>query len=255
MTRLRLVVAFLAALAVPAFANEGDEYWKGADAIASGSTAITGGTDNQVLVNESGVITGDNGLLFDGNTDILSGPAAVRTGDGSAAATAFGFGDEVNTGVFQRAANTLGFVVAGTQYAEVDSARLSIHPSSAFAWKSTSAFSSTPDLFLLRDAANVLAVRNGTAAQKFSLYETYTDSTANFERGEILMGSDTMEIGPATAGTGVDNMHLNLKTAGTGDLKINGTAGVSATYTIRDGGGLTDCTVTVTKGIVTASTC
>ena len=42
----------------------------------------------------------------------------------------------------------------------------------------------TAGLILDRDAANVLAQRNGTNAQAFRLYNTYTDA-GNFERGML----------------------------------------------------------------------
>lgn len=49
------------------------------------------------------------------------------------------------------------------------------------AWSSTANFYGTKDLILTRDAANTLAQRNGTNAQAFNLYNTYTDGS-NYER-------------------------------------------------------------------------
>ncbi len=39
------------------------------------------------------------------------------------------------------------------------------------------------------------------------------------------------------------------------NYSVGGTAGISRLMTVRDAGGLTDCTITVTNGIITASTC
>lgn len=57
------------------------------------------------------------------------------------------------------------------------------------------------DLFLQRDAANTLALSNGTNAQAFNIYNTYTDAS-NYERGFTRWSSNIFEIGTAAAGTG-----------------------------------------------------
>jgi hypothetical protein len=57
------------------------------------------------------------------------------------------------------------------------------------------------DLRLFRDAAGILAQRNGTNAQTFRLYNTFTDAS-NYERGFLRWSSDVFEVGPEAAGTG-----------------------------------------------------
>lgn len=57
-----------------------------------------------------------------------------------------------------------------------------IYNNGALAWTpSSGASGGSEDLFLLRDAANTLAQRNGTSAQESRLYGTYTSSTV-YER-------------------------------------------------------------------------
>lgn len=51
------------------------------------------------------------------------------------------------------------------------------------------------------DAANTLAQRNGTAAQAFNIYNTYTDAS-NYERGFVRWSSNILQIGTERAGTG-----------------------------------------------------
>lgn len=63
-------------------------------------------------------------------------------------------------------------------------------------------FGASADTRLLRDSAHVLAQRNGTNAQTFNIYNTYTDA-ANYERGFVRFASNIFEIGTETAGTGV----------------------------------------------------
>lgn len=59
----------------------------------------------------------------------------------------------------------------------------------------------SPDLFLVREAADTLAMRNSTTAQKLYLYNTYTD-TSNYERGQIYWASNYLNISTNAAGTG-----------------------------------------------------
>ena len=59
------------------------------------------------------------------------------------------------------------------------------------------------DLFLGRDAANILTQRNSTSAQTFRLYNTYTDAS-NYERAVFDWQTNTniLTIGTQNAGTG-----------------------------------------------------
>jgi len=59
----------------------------------------------------------------------------------------------------------------------------------------------TNTLLIERDAANTLALRNGTSAQVFRVYNTYTDAS-NYERGFLRWSSNVFEVGPEAAGTG-----------------------------------------------------
>lgn len=59
----------------------------------------------------------------------------------------------------------------------------------------------TDTVRLYRDANHTLAQRNGTNAQTFRLYNTYTDAS-NYERGFMRWNSNVLEIGTEAAGTG-----------------------------------------------------
>ena len=60
------------------------------------------------------------------------------------------------------------------------------------------------DVILTRDAANTLALRNGTNGQAFNVYRTFTDAS-NYERGIVswTVNSSSFTIGTQNAGTGV----------------------------------------------------
>jgi hypothetical protein len=59
------------------------------------------------------------------------------------------------------------------------------------------------DTRLFRDAANTLAQRNGTNAQTFRVYNTFTDAS-NYERGFMRWSSNVLEMGREFAGTGIN---------------------------------------------------
>jgi hypothetical protein len=78
-----------------------------------------------------------------------------------------------------------------------------IRSDSSYAWASSTNITSSADLVITRDAANILAQRNGTNAQEFRIYNTYTDAS-NYERGFIRWTSNILRIGTEKLGTGSD---------------------------------------------------
>lgn len=87
--------------------------------------------------------------------------------------------------------------------------------------------SSGNDLFLARDAANTLAQRNGTNAQTFRVYNTYTDAS-NYERLNISWDTNVC--------------YLRAIAAGTGSAR---SVSIMAGENVRIGGGDTDGSLTV----------
>jgi len=93
------------------------------------------------------------------------------------------------------------------------------------------------NLRLYRDAAAILAQRNGTNAQTHRVYGTYT-TVSDYERLAITRDAITVE----SAGTGTANIDLALTPAGTGVLKFGshtalGGESLSGYITIKDAGG------------------
>ena len=84
------------------------------------------------------------------------------------------------------------------------------------------------DTNLYRDAAGTFAQRNGTNAQTFRIYNTYTDAS-NYERLGITWASNICTIGLAQAGTGSVR---SLVIAG-----ANATSGAGGDVTITAGNG------------------
>jgi hypothetical protein len=94
---------------------------------------------------------------------------------------------------------------------------------SQIGWKdnATNATSGTRDVILARDAAQTLAQRNGTAAQTFRIYNTYT-AADNFERGKIEWASNVLQIGTEKGTVGGTARALEFQTDGVTRLVIEG---------------------------------
>lgn len=98
---------------------------------------------------------------------------------------------------------------------------LGLNSTSVFGWTSTTDIglgAAALDTILTRDAANTLAQRNGTAAQAFNLYNTYTDAS-NYERVELKYASNVATLESIAGGTGTRRT-LRLKSGG-GSLDIS----------------------------------
>lgn len=78
------------------------------------------------------------------------------------------------------------------------------------------------DTTLIRDAANVLALRNGTNAQAFKLYGTFTNSTNYGRFGFFALSNKSFKFATETAGTGAANdttVHINSN-GSSGDIRL-----------------------------------
>jgi hypothetical protein len=105
--------------------------------------------------------------------------------------------------------------------------------SSAVLWwgSSTTGLYSSRDVVLARDAANTLAQRNAANAQTFRVYGTFTDAS-NHVRASLSSTSTAVTLAAETAGTGADDIPLNLTAAGTGTVKVNSVAEVVVSSTV-----------------------
>jgi hypothetical protein len=98
-------------------------------------------------------------------------------------------------------------------------------------WSGANTASGAADLIVQRDAANTLAQRNGTNAQTFRVYGTFTDAS-NYVRAALSSTSTAVTLAAETAGTGADDIPLNLTAAGTGTVKVNSVAEVVVSSTV-----------------------
>jgi len=84
------------------------------------------------------------------------------------------------------------------------------------------------DVYLLRDAANTLALRNGTNAQTFNVYGTFTTAITNFERLAIKYNATDVayQIAAEKGSTNGDYRPLDFVTGGSRRMTIGTTGNV-----------------------------
>lgn len=154
-------------------------------------------------------------------------------------------------GVFYSTNNGAGFVIAAASVAEVGIGRNSaagglnlygngvtngssmrVHsngatlpPAGYLGWGDSTVMSDPPDIQLRRDAAGVMAQRNGTNAQGSRLYNTYTDAS-NYERGKVEWSSNVLLVGTEKAGTGTARA-LDLQTDATTRVTVGAAGGLT----------------------------
>lgn len=162
-------------------------------------------------------------------TDEISYPLFAT--DGSVSAPSYSFASQTTLGFYKAGTNqitaTVGGVAGWSLNANGPGSTLAneLSATGSFAWSSAADPNALADLFILRDAANTLAQRNGANAQAFRLYNTFTDVN-NYERGEIAWVANELRFRTAIGGTGT-NRNISIDTGnpnGNIVLRVNGTA-------------------------------
>ena len=207
------------------------------------------GSDKQVVFNNSGVLSGATGLVYDTSTGRVGIGVASPTSrldiaetwnnagtaftlikanitDTASASTSLiaDFQVSSSTKVYidkTGLINATGFLIGATTPGTVTGAHgftrngnnLYVYTAGTLRYNfSTSSFNTSlpigfgtsltsPDTFVLREAANTVAQRNTTNAQTLRIYNTFTDAS-NYERATIGWNSNILEIGQEYAGTG-----------------------------------------------------
>jgi hypothetical protein len=135
-----------------------------------------------------------------------------------------------NVGLFSRVSGSLNFGGIGNFTIEMASGEgLRMGPNQ-IGWGASVGGN---DLIILRDAANTLAQRNGTNAQTFRVYNTFTDAS-NYERGFFRYVSNVLEIGHEAAGTGNAGRDIRFITQGFTAMTLSGASlsmGVAVVFT------------------------
>jgi hypothetical protein len=218
-------------------------------------TWFTGGTSTttkpQVLIEPTGATstawsTAGTGLGvnassgFEGNLlDLqVNGTSAVRIQSNRFIRTntsgGIYFDGVLNTGFIAQNNSTFSAAISGISTYQFGSTSFNIFGTSALGFTPSNVgqiYQTLPDLFIRRDDADTLAQRNAANAQTFRVYGTFTDAS-NYVRAALSSTSTAVTLAAETAGTGADNIPLNLTAAGTGTIKVNSVAEVVVSSTV-----------------------
>ena len=204
-------------------------------------SATSGGTSPTVTVavvySLGNAVSTSSGAIYGGGT--FTGPLLLP--DGTVTVPSIAFASEPTTGFYRIAAGFWGLTLSGAGrigfYPAIPEIRL--NSAGALVWVSNNNVGTgTADLYIYRDAANTLALRNGTAAQTFNIYNTYTDAS-NYERAQIGWDTNSLYVRTQNAGTGTGR-NLVFTSAG-GVLYLGANvypSGAGDTYSLG-GGSLT----------------
>lgn len=119
-----------------------------------------------------------------------------------------------------------------------------------FGWLAAEADAAAPDLCLYRDAANILAQRNGVNAQASRLYFSFTDAS-NYTRLALKTATGVHTIEAESAGTGEADIDLALTPKGTGRVRFgtntaSADVAISGYIEVKDSGGTVRKLATIT---------
>jgi hypothetical protein len=129
------------------------------------------------------------------------------------------------------ASGPIAFLPTSALKAVIDSSKLRLVSSHLITWNSLTNLGGADDVSLGRDAAGTLAQRNAANAQTFRVYGTFTDAS-NHVRASLSSTSTAVTLAAETAGTGADDIPLNLTAAGAGTVKVNSVAEVVVSSTV-----------------------
>ena len=167
----------------------------------------------KIAVTETALPTGTNYLIrasagAAGATDkfAVNNAGAVLVGGAIYSVAGGGIGSGANFGPGTRHNNSHDFSIGSSVRATLSGTGPNgfvVGASYFYGWSSSSLDATAPlDLALYRDAANTAAWRNGTYAQTFNVYETYTDAS-NYSRIALKAQSASYyQLIPQAAGTG-----------------------------------------------------
>lgn len=163
----------------------------------SAAQTITSGTLTASAPALSVAQTWNNGAVS------FTGAALDITDTASAAASNILSLSRNGSGVFS-ISGTGRFTAANAVTVTTTGSHLAMFLNGAISWtpNATVSPSVTPDLYLYRDASNVLALRNGTSAQTLRVYNTWSNAGADAERMFMRFSSNIAEFGVEAAGAG-----------------------------------------------------
>lgn len=150
------------------------------------------------LVSWSGTISGGSVTL----TGVLS------LADGTPGSPSLTFTNDTDTGIYRETTNIMGFVAGGVAGSVgVAAGGLVLRSDTTIGFASTASISGTIDTILARDAANTLALKNGTNPQTFHIYGGADSAPTTATLAHLFLGDATVA---GQTGNGNFDMGLNF---------------------------------------------
>jgi hypothetical protein len=132
-------------------------------------------------------------------------------------------GNVTLTGSYKAITSSMALMLGEGARVAIRTPGICLKSDAALGWSNNFPYIGMPDVVLVRDGANMLALRNGTHGQFFSVYGTYTDA-ANFERLYLQASNSGHYLYGEKAGTGVAQF-LQFGTNNVGRWRIGATDG------------------------------
>jgi hypothetical protein len=158
-------------------------------------------TNRVTLPIASGAATTNSLLVADGagSSAFVSTLPKLTLGAGSATNPSFALTGSA-VGIYQRGVGELTFTDGTEPQMRYFGNNLMFNSDFVLAWGNSTTQPVTGDTYILRDTANTLASRNGTNAQTYNVYGSYTNST-NYRRLSVGMSNSGIAyIRPEQAG-------------------------------------------------------
>lgn len=191
-----------------------------------------GGAAWQWAVQAAGHFIANSDNAYDIGASAANRPRSLYAGtsfiapDTAANVPSFNWASSLTSGFRWNSTGTgIDMIVTGSTVFFANNGHFRLRAACPLEWSSGNPETAAGDLFLQRDAANVLAQRNGANAQTSRLYNTYTDAS-NYERLSIGFTGGLAIIRPESAGTGA-NKDLYIGGGVTGGLIVQTNGGNS----------------------------
>jgi hypothetical protein len=168
---------------------------KAITAIAS-DTAMTTAAFTGAASGVAYTLVGGDTLVAYGNGNVALSRGQLLAPNGTAALPSYSFTGNTSTGIYVPVAGQFGIAAGGSLVGIFRNVGLML-PADALGIY----FGASSDTVLQRDAPNTLALRNGTNAQTFRLYQSYTDASNNSYFSFAYSGG-AFRFGQTFAGTG-----------------------------------------------------
>lgn len=124
--------------------------------------------------------------LYSGTIGSTSAITGIRNGDGTVGAPSYSFASQPTTGFFIPGSGEVRLGISGTLHYQFKATGLQISDAA-----SSIQFGTNGDAIITREAAQIIAVKNGTNAQALRLYQTTTGPIHN----TLFMAAPTISSG------------------------------------------------------------